>query len=244
MELLLIHGSHHGKWFYENFDNELDNKNIKYTHFELLGHGEKRDDKVYTIDKYADDLFSFLENKENIIIIAHSLGCFVTHYCINKYNICNNKIKKIFFLAPSIFVNIFKTIYSGIFSYKYLYNLFFNGVFGKSIEEIKNAFFMTETDIKIVEKCYNKLEKMNHTNLRNFFTYLNKLKPINNITIDILVGNKDIITPYYCLEDLLNIYYIKENSKFVCFNNIGHNLLLDNNWKKISNYIIKNLEII
>lgn len=240
LELILIHGSHHGKWFYENFENEINSKNIKYEHFELLGHGEKRDNKVYTIDEYADDLYAVLNNKgNNIIIIAHSLGCLITHYCINKYNISNEKINKMFFLAPSILINMFKTIYSGIYSYKYLYNLFFNGVFGKSEDDIKNVFFTKKTNNEIVKKCFNKLENMNHTNL-NFFKYLYKLKNIDDITIDILVGDNDIITPEYCLKDLLGMYR-KDNSKLICFNNIGHNLLLDNNWKIISSYIIDNI---
>lgn len=240
-KLILIHGSHHGKWFYENFDNELNNKKINYEHFELLGHGERSNNKVYTIEEYSKDLFIFLNNKgNNIIIIAHSLGCLVTHYYINKYKIDNNKIKKMFFLAPSIQINIFKTLYSSIFSYKYLYKLFFNGVFGNSVEDIKNVFFTKNTDNKIVEKCFNRLEKINHTKL-NIFKYLSELNTINDITIYTLVGSDDIITPDYCLKDLLKVYYIKDDSKFICFNNIGHNLLLDNNWKIISNYIIENI---
>ena len=61
MELILIHRSHHGKWFYDNFNNEINNKNIKYDHFELLGHGENMI-TMYTIDEYANDLYSLLQH--------------------------------------------------------------------------------------------------------------------------------------------------------------------------------------
>lgn len=230
-KIILIHGSHHGSWCWENFSNEFRKyyKKENIICYELLGHGKKRNinNNTYTIDEYSNDLNLFLSNfiDEKIIIIAHSLGCLVTYnYLINNNN---NNIVNIFFLAPAIGITFLDM------SFKLAYNLLFNGVFSNNKEDIRTLFFTEFTNDSIIEQCYHNLETKNSTNIISLLLSVFKYKPINN-KIHIISAEYDKVTTP---EIIRKSRYLYNNNIYKCFEKIGHDIMLDNGWENVFKYI-------
>lgn len=229
--VILIHGSHHGSWCWDNFKNKLENTKYEVISYELLGHGKKTDNNIYTIKEYAEDLKIFLNEKKEIVIIAHSLGCLITYY----YLIYNNKnnVIKVFFLAPAI-----SFVFSN-FSFKLLYNLIINGNFGNNLNDIRESLFSEFTEETIIKECYNKLEKKNHTNFINSIIFMFNYKLINKIPIYLIAGEYDnLISP----KTVRNIRYLFENNFYKCFPKSGHNLMMEHNWCEVFKYIENNIK--
>lgn len=239
-KIILIHGSHHASWCWENFNNEFKKyyKKENIICFELLGHGKKNiNNKTYTLDDYSNDLNVFLNRflDEKIIIIAHSLGCLVTYnYLINSDN---NNIVNIFFLAPAIGITFLDM------SFKISYNLLFNGVFSTNKEDIRTLFFTEFTNDSIIENCYNNLETKNSTNMISLLLSVFRYRVIKNKIHIISAECDNVTTP----EFIRKSRYLYNNNIYKCFEKIGHDMMLDNGWEKVFLYIfneIKDIKLI
>lgn len=226
--IILIHGSHHGAWCYDKFKEKFkkeNNKNIiNIYYYELLGHGLRHNINKYTIDEYTTDFSDFLENKKNLIIISHSLSCYIVYNYLIKYK--NTNIIKAFFLAPSINISLLD------FPIKAIYNMIVYGNFGNKSDVKKNLFY--NADEETINFCYENLDKINHTKA----IYMPANEPIDNTYIYLIIGKNDRLIPFYKVKKLQNIF---KNSEYKCFDYMGHNLMLDNNWEEVYYYIIKNI---
>lgn len=232
--IILIHGSYHGEWFYINTVNYLNNKNYKNIYcYEFKGHGNRRDKikKVYTINEQIDDLFEYLKNKKNCILISHSLGCYITHKCLEKYK---NKLNiiKLFYLSPAIGISLFD------FPLKTIFNMIFYGNFGNNINDIKNVLFYKDIDESTLKFCFEKIEKRNPTEMIN--TSIKNITDLGeSIKIFLITSKNDKLVTFKKVKFLKSIF---KNSEYKCFELLGHDLMLDNRWIDVCEYIYKNLK--
>lgn len=232
MKIILIHGSHHNLNCWNNFKQELIKDNYEIICYELLGHGDKSDDKIYTIKQYADDLNIFLKNyNSNITIIAHSLGCLVTYYYLLNYD-WNKFIYKIFFLGPAINTSILKMPYNLIM------NLLFTGKLCKDTYDVRDLLFNDRTEQNVIDLCYKNLENRDHTNQFSIILFSYNYKIFDEIPIYLIASKNDKLTNPESVQSL-NKFFTK--SKYVCFDIPGHDMMLDTQWYDILNYIKINI---
>lgn len=232
MKIIMIHGSHHNEKCYDNFKEILIKDNYEVICYELLGHGNKSDDKIYTIQQYAEDLNNFLKKYDtNIIIIAHSLGCLVTYYYLLNCK-WNKSIYKIFFLGPAINTSILKMPYNLIM------NLLFTGKLCKNTKDVRNLLFNDKTDQNVIDLCYENLEIRDHTNQFSIILFSYNYKIFDEIPIYLIASKNDKLTNPESVQSL-NKFFTK--SKYVCFDIPGHDMMLDTQWDDILNYIKLNI---
>lgn len=232
MKIILIHGSHHNLKCWNNFKKELIKYNYEIICYELLGHGNKSDDKTYTIEQYAKDLNIFLKNyNSNITIISHSLGCLVTYYYLLNYD-WNKSIYKIFFLGPAINTSILKMPYNLIM------NLLFTGKLCKNTYDVRDLLFNNKTEQNVIDLCYKNLENRDHTNQISIILFSYNYKIFDKIPIYLIASKNDKLTNPECVKSL-NKFFTK--SKYVCFDISGHDMMLDTQWNDILDYIKINI---
>ena len=232
MKVIMIHGSHHNKECYNNFSKELIKDNYEAICYELLGHGDKSDDKKYTIQEYAEDLDKFLKNYDtDITIIAHSLGTLVTYYYLLNYE-WSKFIYKIFFLGPAINTSILKMPYNLIM------NLLFTGKLCKNKDDVRDLLFNDKTDKDVIDLCYKNLEIRDHTNQFSIILFSYNYKVFDKIPIYLIASKNDKLTSPESVQSL-NKFFTK--SKYICFDIPGHDMMLDTQWDEILNYIKKNI---
>lgn len=234
--ILFIHGFGHHSECWVNFKKSFEEKNYhKLYFFNYRNHGKniEKNNDYYTNDDYAKDLNEYIikNNLKKYIIIAHSNGCLVTHYCITKYNI---KPYKIFLLGPLQDNNSMKVIFNMVLDYNlwpFLVKYRFEGN-----KLIKYALFNENTNEEIIENSKYYLEKVHHTKIK--YINLNK-QIIKDITPYIILGIHDKIIP---LEIALKTIELYNYNGIVKTFNTGHNIMLDNEWEKVFKYILDNIE--
>lgn len=234
MKVILIHGSHHKQNCWDNFKKVLIKDNYEIICYELLGHGNKSDDKTYTIQQYAEDLNIFLKKYDTkIIIIAHSLGCLVTYYYLLNYK-WNKYIYKLFFIAPAINTSIIKMPYNLII------NLLYTGQLCKNTYDVRDLLFNNKTEQKVIDLCYKNLEIRDHTNQFSVILFSYNYKTFDEIPIYLIASKNDKITNS---EGVKNLNKIFPKSKYVSFDISGHDMMLDIEWNNVLDYIKENFEI-
>ena len=233
--VVFVHGHGHSSFCWDNFKNKFDSeKKFNLYFFNYKNHGEKREyvDENYTNDDYAKDLKNFIYNNKinNYIIIGHSNGCSVIHYSITKFMI---KPQKVFLLGPlqdNYILNILFNMVCDFNLWEFLITLKF-----KSKRLVKYALFSENTNNEIIEKCLINTEEINHTKY-NYFS-LNK-NIIENVFAYIILGDNDKLIPYKLGVKSIEIY---NNNGIIKTFNIGHNMMMDNGWENVCNYIINNI---
>jgi pimeloyl-ACP methyl ester carboxylesterase len=233
--ILFIHGFGHHSECWINFKEEFKKKGFhKLYFFNYKNHGQNLEENntYHTNDDYSKDLYEYIikNDLKNYIIIAHSNGCLVTHYCITKYNI---KPYKIFLLGPLQDNNSMNVTLNMILDYN-LWPFFIRYKFeGKKF--IRYALFKENTNEEIIENSKYYLEKVHHTKIK--YINLNK-KIIKDITPYIILGEHDKIIPLKIALKTIELY--NYNGIIKTFDT-GHNIMLDNDWKTVFNYILINI---
>lgn len=236
IDILFIHGFGHNSKCWVNFENSFRKNGYYNLHlFNYRNHGQniEKNNTYYTNDDYSKDLYNYInKNKlKNYIIIAHSNGCLVTHYCITNFNI---KPYKVFLLGPLQDNNNMYVILNMILDYNlwpFLLKYKFEGK-----ELIKYALFSKDTKDDIIEYSKYYLEKVHHTKVK----YINlNTKIIKNINPYIILGKYDKIIPLKLALKTIELYNYNGTVKTF---NTGHNMMLDNNWEIVFEYILSNIK--
>lgn len=231
MIVLFLHGSHHGPWVYKNLELEFKKINIETISLNLLGHENciNDDKKKYTVDEYVLDLYEKYPKNENVVIVSHSFGCYIICKFLLKYNYI--KPIKIFFLAPYL-PSICSWYMTGLY---YFYPFIINNV---TFQNVKDAFFNSGTNDEIIQYCYDNLKKINVNDIKIKEYFLNiDFNEYSNIYI--LGGENDRIIPPNIINKIRNKCFM--NSKYKIITNVGHDMMLDNNWIDVFNYIKNNI---
>lgn len=235
-QILFVHGYGHNSECWTNFKKEFYKKDsFELFFFNYRNHGKnmKKNNEIFTNNDYAKDLIEYI-NKNNLkkyIIIAHSNGCLVTHYCLTKYNI---KPDQNFLLGPLHDNNNLDVLYNMIFDFNLWPFLVKKKFDGKKL--IKYTLFNNKTSDEIIENSENYLEKVCHT--KPNYTKLNKII-VKNITPYIILGKYDKIIP---LKIALKVIELYEYNGIVKTFDIGHNMMTDNGWENVFNYILNNIK--
>lgn len=234
--IIFIHGLGLNSNCWVNFENEFKEKgftNLYFFNYKNHGKNIENSNEYYTNNDYCKDLKKYIDenNLKKYIIIAHSNGCLITHYCITKYNI---NPEKLFLLGPLQDNNILNVLYNMILDINLWPFLIKKRFKGKKL--VKYALFSENTNDDIIENSEKYIEKVCHT--KSNYINLNK-QIIKNINPYIIVGKKDNIihlnTGLKCIE-------LYDYNGIIKSFDIGHNMMLDNGWENVFNYILNNIK--
>lgn len=233
--ILFIHGYGHNSKCWDNFNTRFKEKGFLNLYlFNYRNHGKnlEKNNEYYTNNDYSKDLNEYIyeNNINNYIIIAHSNGCLITHYCLTNFNI---KPEKVFLLGPLHDNNILDTLYN-IFLDINLWPFFIKNKF-EGDKLIRYALFRENTSNKIIENSKTYLEKVSHT--KPNYTKLNK-KVVKNINPYIILGKEDKLIP---LKIALRTIELYNYNGIVKTFDIGHNMMLDDGWENVFEYILSNI---
>lgn len=143
------------------------------------------------------------------------------------------KPEKVFLLGPlqdNYLLNVLLNMFLDFNLWPFFFTYRFSGK-----KFIRYALFNEDTDEKIIEDCEKNLEKVNHTKFN--YIHLNK-NIIENIKPYIILGKKDKLIPPKLGIKALELYNFNGIIKMF---NIGHNMMMDNGWENICNYILNNI---
>lgn len=236
IEILFVHGFGHNLKCWINFET-LFKKNGYYNlhFFNYRNHGQniEKNDIYYTNDDYSKDLYEYISEKKlkNYIVIAHSNGCLITHYCITNFNI---KPYRLFLLGPLQDNNHLNVILNMILDFNLWPFLFKYKFEGKTL--IRYALFNENTKNEIIDDSKYYLEKVNHTKVK--YTSLNT-QIIKHMNPYIILGIHDKIIPLKIALKTIELYNYNVIVKTF---NTGHNMMLDNDWETVFKYILSNIK--
>ncbi len=245
--LLFIHGAWHGAWCWENFLNYFPQKGFDCFAPSLCGHGKSGNDKslkTTRLDDYVENIRSvvdsiFSEYGKKPVIVGHSMGGLVAQ----KYLETDHEIPKAFLLAPVpkhgawqaslrmarrlplqfALLNLTWSLWPLVGTKKRTQKAFFS----ENIPDNKlNKYFLLMQDE----------------------TYLGFL----DMLIFRLPSPKKVKTPVLVLgaenDRIFSVKEIKSTAKAygteaVIFDDMAHDMMLEENWKDVADYIIKSITL-
>lgn len=243
--LLFIHGAWHGAWCWHNFLDYFPQKGFDCHAPSLCGHGKsdnnkslkmtRLDDYVENVRSIVDSIFS--EYGKKPVIIGHSMGGLI----VQKYLETDHDIPKAVLLAtvprhgvwqttlrmagrmpiPFIMVNLAWSLWPLVGTKKRTQKAFFS----ENIPESKlNEYFLLMQD-------------------ESYLGFWDML-------IFRLPSPKKVKTPLMVLgaknDTIFSVKEIKSTAKAygteaIIFNDMAHDMMLEENWKDVADYIIKSI---
>src|ERR1700730_16194666 len=249
---LFVHGVFHSAVHFDSLIkqiNEFSNKNILCFSLSLRSHGNSSSNGYDTIKDYVNDIrividYIFDNYKQMPFLIGHSLGTLIIQEYIY---ICNKKIHKklpgIMLLTPVgitykqmflFFKNLPYKMYKLIFYVLFKLN---TDKFLKDKNNIKQLFFSPFSNDAIIENCIKNLKR--EKLLVYTLLYLNNKIIKYNFPIYMVSGKYDVLTSTSYIEKVCKDYKKKGNNvKHIILKNSGHDVMLDNDYELLADYII------
>lgn len=243
--LLFIHGAWHGAWCWENFLNYFPQKGFDCFAPSLCGHGKSGNNKslkITRIDDYVENVFNVVNSIYNEygkkpVIIGHSMGGLITQ----KYLETDHDIPKAILLAPVPRHGVWQSTLrmAGRLPIPFLKaNLTWSlwPLVGTK-KRMQNAFFSENIPDNKLNKYFLLMQD------ESFLGFLDML-------IFRLPSPKKVKTPMIVLgaknDTIFSVKEIQSTAKaygteaFI-FKNMAHDMMLEENWKAVADYIIKSL---
>lgn len=214
--IIFVHGSLHGAWCWDNFEKFFSMNDYAVFSVDFQCQGKKRvvmDDYVKILNKEIDKI------GDNIILVAHSMG---SNIVLKTLGMKRDKIDKIILLSPLPIKNV-------------LTSMMIVGLHMiiKSKEEV---FFSSDKIDDISKDKY--IKKLRKDPLIPQLQVLKGVKLEKNINFfPILVitsWNDKCIPAKCCINTGKNL-----KAKTVVFNNVCHDMMLDEDWLLVAKEIYK-----
>lgn len=240
--ILFIHGAWHGPWCWEAFFVPFFSRKFNTYNIELIGHSDTEKDQninyLSGVD-FSEDIKNKINNfEESPIIICHSMGGYLLQTILTDIR----KPSAVIFLAPAPvngalkpFLRILNQNPIGVL--KAVLTLDSRKIFAE-LEVTKRLLFSESTDLINIE---NYKEKLQTESIRIIFHMLmNKYRNVISRKVPSLViaSTTDIISTQSEAREVAKFF----NSDFHVFKNIGHDMMLDNNWEIVANYCLEWIE--
>lgn len=237
-DIVFVHGAWHAAWCWEeNFMNFFAQHGFTNHALSLRGHGSSfGHDRLSStrIKDYVDDLVSFTQSlKSSPILIGHSMGGFI----IQKY-LENYEAHAVVLLAS--------LPHSGILDLNLEFAachplLYFRMHIRRSLKVllenknyIRDSFFSETLDENKIKQYFNRMGDESYAALWDMtIRDLPRLKVVKN-PILVLGAEDDWLVKPNQIEKTAEAY----NADCFIFQNMGHEMMLDTNWKAVAQKII------
>ncbi len=235
--LLFVHGSCHAAWCYEeNFLPYFADKGFGSYAVSLRGHGKSDGHEKLNWTSIADYVEDVLQAASKLskkpVVIGHSIGGLV----VQKY-LENHLAAAGILLAPSPAGGMLSSGLRLYFQNPLLFTKVFltqdiQTIYGTPELVKKNLFSVDADDEKIAE--YTK--RFGKESFRAAMEMIYKLPNPKRVATPILVlgGENDIIVPPPEIEKTARAY----NADYKIFPDTAHDLMLENNWQTVADFMI------
>ncbi|MBC2715019.1 MAG: alpha/beta hydrolase [Desulfobacteraceae bacterium] len=243
--LLFIHGAWHGAWCWHNFLDYFPEKGFDCYAPSLCGHGKsdnnkslkttRLDDYVENVRSVVDSIFS--ETGKKPVIIGHSMGGLIAQ----KYLETDHEIPKAFLLAPVPRHGVWQTTLrmTGRLPLAFIkVNLTWSlWPLVSTKERTQKAFFSENIPDNKLNEYFLQMQDESYLGFWDMLIFR-------------LPSPKKVKTPVLVLgaenDTIFSVKEIKSTAKAygteaVIFDNMAHDMMLEENWKDVANYIIKTI---
>jgi lysophospholipase-like protein len=224
--IVFVNGSSFGKWCWEeNFCKFFKSKNINTVTFDFSGHEKSYDKKKInsmSLDDYSKELINQLKKIEDeIIIVAHSVGCSIV---LSEMDSILNYTNKIIFLTPvgnrSMLFDYFKFIFNFLRKRNIARLYFDDRIDSDKYDEYKSYLVPVSKKVSF--------ELLKHRKIKRINKYINIL---------IIASNNDLT-----IRDSSILKLGKElRAKVIFISDLCHAIMLDNKWESVAHEILEHI---
>lgn len=233
--LLFVHGSCHAAWCYEeNFLPYFAEKGFSSHAVSLRGHGKSDGGERLNWTSIADYVEDFLQTVLSLpkipVVIGHSLGGLVVQKFLE-----NHRAPAAILLAPSPSNGMFWSGSRLFFGNPLVFARVFltqdiQLIYGTPRLVKKNLFSVGADD----EKIRKYTERLSKESFRAAMEMIYNLPQPHKLPMLVLGGENDVVVPPPEIEKTARAY----NADCKIFCNTAHDLMLENNWRTVADFMI------
>ena len=239
--LLFIHGACHGAWCWDDhFLSYFAGKGYASHALSLRGHGESSGTnlvKMASLNDYVEDIEKTVKKLgDNYVLVGHSVGGLLIQKFMEKYNVPRaimissippvGVFKSSMRLAYRHPILMIKTVFAGGFRY----------LFGTP-ERVSHFLFSPQTPASTMNSCLARLCDESYVVFwETIFTTVKKSKITPSVAV--IGAEHENIFGQISLQNTAKFY----NTKLTLIPDIGHDIMLDQNWKLAADAMFEFLE--
>lgn len=249
--ILFLHGVSHGAWCFDPILKDMYEKKYLCYSMSLRNHGnsEKYEKDNIVFNDYIEDLNNIIEYLYNIhgkypVLSGHSMGSAIVQYYIYRYP---KNIPGIIYITPMImykYLQIKQLWYMPLLLHMFTFRMVFN-INVKSFfepEKLRRIFFSPNTKISILKNIEKKLI-IEPYNIYRILIEGNVYPYKHNIPMYFISAEYDkLFTPKIVYELYSKYKNLNEIVYYTEIKNSGHDIMLDTEYKVLSNNIEKFLD--
>ena len=243
--LLFVHGAWHGAWCWHNFLDYFSSKGFNCYAPSLCGHGKSdnaKSLKTTRLDDYIDNVKSVVdsiyeETGKKPVIIGHSMGGLITQ----KYLELDHDIPKAILVAPVPRHGVWQTTLRmtarlplPFITVNLTWSLW--PLVGTK-KRTQKAFFSENIPDEKLNKYFLQMQDESYLGFWDMLIF--RLPSPKKVTtqVTVLGAENDTIFSVKEIKSTARAY----GTEAVIFENIAHDMMLEENWKDVADYILKNL---
>lgn len=238
VELVFVHGAWHGAWCWQEFF--LDYFSMHgYTSYalNLRGHGNALDKRIFQkirIKDYVLDLADFVSSLDRLpILIGHSMGGFIVQKYLEDYSAFAAVLMAS--VPPEGIMNLnLRFIMHHPYAAFRVYICHEVEHIMRSSNFIRDSLFSSDVSIEKKKLYFSYMQNESYRALLDM-SFLDLPDP-KEVSTPLLVmgGSDDLIVLPRQIKRTANLY----KTHPIIFPNMGHDMMLEKNWKIVANYII------
>lgn len=243
--LLFVHGAWHGAWCWENFLDYFSSKGYDCHAPSLCGHGASGNDKslkTTRIDDYVENIRTQVqvllnEYGKKPVIIGHSMGGLITQ----KYLETDHEIQKAFLLAPVPRQGVWQTTLrmagrmpGAFIAVNLTWSLW---PLVKTKKRTRNAFFSENIPDSKLNTFFLRMQDESYMGFWDMLLFRLPSPKKVKTPVMVLGAEKDTIFSVKEIQSTARAY----GTEAVIFKNMAHDMMLEENWQDVADYILKNI---
>ena len=245
--LLFVHGAWADAWCWRYYLSYFSEQGYDCYALSLRGHGKSTRDKplkFIRIDDYVEDLRRVVdtvhqETGKKPILFGQSMGGLI----VQRYLAADAEIPQAILIAATpphgIWKATLRVVRSQPFSFLWVNLIWSLWPVIRTKERVRDSFFSADVDPIMLDECFT------HMQDESYLAYLDmlifKFSSPKKVQTPVLVlgGRKDLVFSPDEVEATAKAYGTQAH----IFEDIAHQMLLENNWRQVADYILEHLLI-